>query len=104
MITYEEFEKIELKVAKIIEAKNVEGSLKLIKIIIDLGGEKRQIVSGIGKFYTSQELVGREVVIVVNLEPRKIMGLESQGMLLATDGNPILIVPDKEVLPGTKIR
>jgi len=86
MITVDDFKKIELKVAKILEAERVEGSDKLIKMQLSLGEEKRQ-------------------VIVANLEPRSLMGLESQGMLLAaSDENGIaLLAPDKEVLPGSKI-
>jgi methionine--tRNA ligase beta chain len=71
---------------------------------IDLGSEERQLVAGIAKNYTPEELVGREIVVVANLEPRQIMRLESQGMLLAAghDG-PVLLAPGKEVPPGTSI-
>ncbi|GAI32395.1 unnamed protein product [marine sediment metagenome] len=92
--------------AKIIEAEKVEGSDKLLKLQIDLGEEKRQIVAGLGRFYQPEDLIGREIVVVVNLEPRKIFSLESQGMLLAADNKdkPVLLEPDKEVPAGTKIR
>lgn len=105
-INFEEFQKIELKVAKVIQAERIEESEKLLKLQIDLGGEKRQIVAGVAKFYQPENLVGKEIVVVANLEPRMIFGLESQGMLLAADvnGKPVLLKPDEKVPPGTKIR
>lgn len=119
MISYEDFKKVDLRVAKIIEAEKIEGSDKLLKLQIDLGPPKfssgkleqvnsekeiRQLVAGIGKSYKREDLVGKEIIVVVNLEPKKVFGAESQGMLLAADGEePILIVPDKEVPPGSRI-
>jgi len=105
-INFEEFQKIELKVAKVIQAERIEESEKLLKLQIDLGGEKRQIVAGVAKFYQPEDLEGKEIVVVANLEPRMIFGLESQGMLLAADvnGKPVLLKPDEEVPPGTKIK
>ncbi|HOK34663.1 MAG TPA: methionine--tRNA ligase subunit beta [Candidatus Paceibacterota bacterium] len=105
MINFEEFQKIDLKIGKILEAEKVENSEKLLRLKVDLGEEQRQIVAGIGKVYQPQDLINQEIVVVVNLEPKTLMGFESQGMLLAADNNgePILIKPEKEVLPGTKI-
>jgi methionyl-tRNA synthetase len=105
MITIDDFKKIELKVAKVLEAERVDGSDKLIKMQLSLGEEKRQVIGGIGKYYEPEQLVGRQIIIVANLEPRSLMGLESQGMLLAaSDENGIaLLMPDKEVAPGSKI-
>lgn len=105
MITLEEFQKLELKVAKIITAERVINSEKLIKLTVDLGKEKRQIIAGIGRYYQPEELLGKEIIVVANLEPKKLMGLESQGMLLAATGEGILALlqPDKEVPLGTKI-
>ena len=105
MITIDDFKKIELRVAKVLEAERVEGSDKLIKMQLSLGEEKRQVIGGIGKTYEPEQLIGREIIIVANLEPRNLMGLESQGMLLAaSDENGIaLLAPDKEVTPGSKI-
>lgn len=105
MITIDDFKKIELKVAKVLSAERVAGSEKLLKLEVDLGDEKRQIVSGIAKSYNPEDLVGKEIVIVANLEPRSLMGLESQGMVLAagSEAGPVLLVPEKEVAPGTKI-
>jgi len=105
MISFEDFQKMDLRVAKIIKAEKIEGSEKLLKLKVDLGKEIRQIVAGIAKFYEPEDLVGKEIIIVANLEPKKLMGLESQGMLLAAekDGEPVILVPEKEVPPGTKI-
>jgi len=105
MISFEEFKKIELRIAKIIKAEKLEGSENLVKLEIDLGEEKKQILAGIQKYYQPEELMGKTIVVVANLEPRKMMGLESQGMLLAADvnGEPILLIPDKEVQPGAPI-
>jgi len=106
MISFEEFQKIELKVAKIIGAEKIEKSEKLLKLIVDLGDEKRQLVAGIAKYYRPEDLIGKEIVVVANLEPKKLMGIESQGMLLAAnvDGEPVILIPEKEVPPGTKVK
>jgi methionine--tRNA ligase beta chain len=106
MISFEDFQKIDLRVGKIIKVEKIEGSEKLLKLKVDLGKEVRQIVAGIAKFYKPEDLVGKEIIVVANLEPKKLMGLESQGMLLAAekDGEPVILIPEKEVLPGTKIR
>lgn len=104
MIPFDRFQEVEMRVATVKEAERVEGSEKLVRLLVD-AGEERQIVAGIGTAYDEQELIGRQIVIVANLEPRKLMGLESQGMLLAADGNrPVLLRPDEEVEPGAKIR
>jgi len=105
MVNFEEFKKIELKIGKIKEATALAGSNKLLVLKIDLGEEVRQILAGIAKSYSPENLIGKEVVVVVNLEPRQIMGLESEGMVLAvgTEKGPILITPEKEVLPGSKV-
>lgn len=106
MITYDDFIKVELKIAKVVEAEEVVGAEKLLKLKIDLGDEKRQIVAGIKKSYQAKDLIGREIVVVVNLEPRMVMGIESNGMLLAAsdDNGPVLIRPDKEVTPGSGVK
>lgn len=106
MISFEEFKKLELRVGKIETAEAVVGSEKLAKLTVDIGTEKKQILAGIAKQYTPEALVGRQIVVVVNLAPRMMMGLESQGMLLAahdTEGGAILLMPDKEVAPGSQI-
>ncbi len=105
MIVFDDFKKIELRIAKITAAERVAGSEKLLKLSIECP-EPRQLVAGIGKAYEPEALVGREIVVVANLEPRMLMGFESQGMLLAAnaEGGPVLLAPEKEVPPGTEIR
>ena len=105
MITIDDFKKVQLRVAKVMAAERVEGSEKLLKLQVDMGEEKRQIVAGIGLGYEPETLIGREIVVVANLEPRALMGIESQGMLLAaSDDHPVLLMPEKEVAPGSVIR
>jgi len=107
MINFEDFKKLDLRIAKIIKAERVGNSDKLLKLELNTGDEKlRQIIAGIAKTYTPEDLIGREIAIVANLEPKTIFGLESNGMLLAANenGEPTLLKPDQEVLPGTKIQ
>jgi methionine--tRNA ligase beta chain len=107
MIDFEEFLKVELKVAKVIGASRVEGSEKILKLDVSLGEENRQILAGIGRSYAPDDLIGKEVVVVANLEPRMIMGMESQGMIVAaTDENGLAVVmcPEREVAPGSGLK
>lgn len=106
MVSFEEFKKLDLRVGKIIEVQRIEGSEKLVKLRVDLGSEERQIIAGIGKQYAPEVLIGKAIVVLVNLEPKTFMGFESQGMLLAADveGKPILLLPDQEVPPGCMVR
>lgn len=106
MITYDDFKKVELKIAKVLEAEEVVGAEKLLKLQIDLGGEKRQIVAGIKKNYQPKDLIGKEIAVVTNLEPRMVMGVESNGMLLAAsdEKGPIVLMPEREVAPGSGIK
>lgn len=105
MINLNEFKKIDLRIAKIISAEKIENSEKLLKLEVDLGSEKRQIVSGIAEVYEPENLIGKEIILVANLEPKVIMGVESHGMLLAAnqDGTPVLLNVDREVAPGSTI-
>jgi len=105
MINYEDFAKIELKVAKIKSAEKVGNSEKLLKLKIDLGNEEKQIVAGIGKRYAPEDLTEKEIIVIANLEPRMLMGNESHGMLLAanSENGPVLLQPDSDVPPGASI-
>lgn len=106
MITIEDFAKIEFKIGKVLEANRVEGSNKLIVMKVDTG-EERHVVAGIGKAYTPEELVGKSIVVVANLEPAKLMGVESQGMLLAAsddEGRLSIISPEREVKTGARVK
>lgn len=104
-IPFDDFAKLDLRAAKIISAERVEGTDKLLRLECTLDSGYRQIVAGIGEVYEPEKLVGKEIVIVANLEPRIIKGIESQGMLLAASSpdGPILVIPEKEVPPGAKI-
>jgi methionine--tRNA ligase beta chain len=104
MITFEDFLKLELKVGKILSAEKVEGTDKLLKIEVDTG-EKRQLVAGIGDNYSPEELEGKKIVVLTNLEPKTLKGVESQGMLLAAEveGKPVLLTVDKETQAGSKV-
>lgn len=106
MISYNDFQRLDLRIGKVISSNRVEGTDKLIKLQIDLGSEKRQILAGMAEFFRPEYLLGKLVPVLVNLEPRKFKGLESQGMILAADveGKPILLHPEMEVPPGTMIR
>jgi len=106
MINFEDFSKVELVVGTILEAEEVPGSEKLIKQIVDFGElGKKQILSGIRKWYKPEQLVGKQFVYVFNLEPRMMMGMASEGMLLATDTEkPYPLKPISKVPAGTKLR
>lgn len=108
LISIDDFKNVHLRTGKILEAARVPKSDKLVKLRVDIGTEQRQIVAGIGKYYEPESLIGRTVVVVVNLRPAKLMGVESQGMLLAAnmpDGGLALVEPDsKDVAPGTEVR
>lgn len=107
VITIDDFRKVDLRVAKVIKAEKVEKADKLLRLEVDLGSEQRQIVAGIAEFHLPESLLNRYIVIVANLQPAKIRGLESQGMLLAAEddsGNLSLVTVDQEIAPGAKIR
>lgn len=107
MISVNDFLKLELKIGTILEAEEVEGSEKLIKLMVDIGEAKpRQILAGVKEWYKPEDLVGKQVVIVANLKPKVMMGLESEGMMLAADSDygPVFLTVPKKVLPGTKVR
>jgi methionyl-tRNA synthetase len=105
-IGIDDFMKVDLRVGKIESAERVEKSEKLVKIKVDIGTETRQVVAGIGKSYTPEELVGKSIVIVANLKPAKLMGVESQGMLLAASNGDMLAVAtfDREAKPGSRVK
>ena len=106
MISLEEFFKTELRIATITAAEPIPNSKKLLKLSVDLGDETRILVAGIAKDYTSEDLLGRQVVVVTNLQPARLMGVESQGMVLAAsvDGRPVLLQPDQAVPDGTAVK
>ena len=104
-ITIEDFAKMDIRVAKVLEAQKVEGAKKLLKLKVEFGDENREIVAGIAEYYKPEELVGKKIILLANLKPARIKGIESKGMLLAAqDGESLTILTvDKEVKPGAKI-
>ena len=106
MVTFENFKKIEIKIGKVVNAAKIEGTDKLLKLEIDLGTEKRQLVAGIAEMYQPDELICKELPVLANLEPREIRGIKSQGMILAieVDGKPVLLIPEEEVPCGSIVR
>ena len=106
-LSIDDFMKVELRVAKVLEAEAVPKSKKLIKLRVDVGTEQRTIVAGIAEAYQPDQLVGRTIVIVANLKPAKLMGIESNGMVLAASvegGAPTLLSVDPSMPPGTRVR
>jgi len=105
-ITFADFEKIDLRIGKVIEATQVPESKKLIKILVDFGTEKRQAVAGLLKHYKPEELVGKKCVFLINLQRRMLAGIESQCMILAAEdsaGNVSVLQPEKDIAEGSKI-
>ena len=128
-ISFDDFKKLDIRIGKILSAEKVEGSDKLLKLLVDFGtapvapepvGEwieaptedkseeriKRQIIAGIAQFYAPEALIGKECPFAYNLAPRMLKGLESQGMILcpSDNGSPVLLHPDKEIKPGSIVK
>ncbi|MEZ0394436.1 MAG: methionine--tRNA ligase subunit beta [Desulfurococcaceae archaeon] len=105
-ITIEEFGRVDLRVGLVKEASRISGSRKLIKLVVDLGElGTRTLVAGLGEWYEPEHFVNKHVIVVANLKPRKIFGIESQGMILATDTEvPVILTVEREVRPGARVR
>ena len=105
-ITVEDFGKVELRVAEVVSAEPVPKSKKLLKLTVSLGSEQRTLVAGIAEHYAPADLVGKKVVVVANLEPAKLMGVESNGMVLAgsADGTLAVLTVDRDLPAGAKVR
>jgi methionyl-tRNA synthetase len=105
-ITIEDFAKVQMRVGQIVEAEKIEGSRRLIKLRVDIGTEVRQVVAGIAEAYEPANLLNRKVVIVANLKPAKLMGIESNGMIVAAsiDGKPVLATFTEEVPNGSLLK
>ena len=105
-IDIHKFFETQLRVARILSAERVPNADRLLQLKVDLGGEERQLVAGIAQAYEPDALVGKRIIVVANLEPARIRGVESQGMLLAADldGRPVLATFDEDVAPGTPVR
>ena len=107
MISFEDFQKLDMRIGKVISAEKIPNSDKLLKFIFDIGGEQRQILAGIAEFYPDPSiLVGKEIPLLLNIEPRTFRGQISDGMIIAADldGKPVMLFPEKEIPPGSKIK
>jgi len=105
-IPFNEFMKLDMRVGKVVEAEQITGSKNLIRMIVDFGTEKRQSVAGLLQWYKPEELVGNKYTFILNLQRKKLMGIESQCMIFAAEdnkGNVVLIKPEKDVAVGSKI-
>lgn len=107
MISIDEFAKMDIRVAEILEAERIEGSNKLLKLQVALGEERRQLVAGIGKHYQPDELPGKKILMIANLEPARIFGVESNGMILAAsneEGDLTLTTIEKDICSGSRVK
>ncbi len=107
LITIDDFFRIQLRVARVVEAERIEGADRLLRLQVDLGSERRQLVAGIATRYAPEDLLGRQVVVVANLKPARIRGVESEGMLLAAegaDGVPVTATFVEPVEEGATVR
>ena len=105
-ISYDDFKKLDIRVGNILEVEKISGKTRIIKGVVDLGEEKRDVIIGGAEFYEPQDLVGKTVIVVANLETKKIAGIESNAMLLAADvdDKPFWLTVDSDVPAGTKIK
>lgn len=107
LISLDEFQRIDLRIATVVNAERIPNASKLLKIELLVGSDRRTVVAGIAEEYEPSSLIGRQVVYLANLEPKKLRGVESQGMILAAEtpeGTAILLQPDKEAPSGAQIR
>ena len=107
MITFDDFKKLEIRIGKVISVEKIPDTDKLLRFVFNLGDGKRQIIAGMAEFFEDPSMLfGKEMPILVNIEPRRFQGYESQGMIIAADveGHPILLHPEKEIPPGSIVR
>ncbi len=105
-ISFQEFQKLDMRVGKVVDANQIPGSKNLIRMIVDFGTEKRQAVAGLLQWYKPEDLVGKKYAFILNLQRRRFMGVESQCMILAAEddkGNVVCVQPEKDVEEGSKI-
>jgi tRNA-binding protein len=108
LVDYEDFAKLDLRVGRVVRAERVPGSRKLLRLIVDLGGEERQVLAGLAKWYSPEDLEGKLVIVVANLKPKRMAGYVSQGMILAApcdekEGKPVILTVAEDVKPGAKV-
>ena len=105
-VSFAEFQKLDMRVGKIVEANQIPSSKKLIKLMVDFGSEKRQAVAGLLKYYAPEQLIGKKCVFLLNLQRRVLAGVESQCMILTAEdstGNVVVVMPEKDIAEGSKI-
>jgi methionyl-tRNA synthetase len=105
MVSFEQFKEMDIRIGEVLEVEEVEGADKLYLLTVDIGDETRKLIAGIKPWYTREDLVGKNVVILANLEPKVIRGVESNGMVLATlsEGKLSILTTDRESKPGSKV-
>lgn len=107
IVSFQEFQRLDMRIGLVTSASRVEGTENLIKMAVDLGGEVRQAVAGLAKWYKPEQLVGKKFAFVVNLKPAKLRGVESNCMILAADdgkGKVVLLRPEEDIDIGSKVR
>lgn len=106
LVSYDDFTKLDLRVAKIESIEKIPGKTRIVKGVVNLGTEKRDVIIGGAEFYQPEDLIGKTVIVLANLEPKKMAGIESNAMLLAADVNnkPYWLTVTEDVEPGTKIK
>ena len=105
-ISFKEFQKLDMRIGKVLEADQIPNSKSLIRMVVDFGEERRQAVAGLLQWYKPQDLIGKKCVFILNLKKRKLMGVESQCMVLAAEddeGNATVLLPEKDIVEGSKI-
>jgi len=104
-ISFDEFMKMDIRIGRIISAERIKKSKKLLLLKVDIGTETRQLVAGLAPYYKPEDLIDQEIVVLTNLEPKVIMGYRSEGMLLAADVDsvPVILKPERDVPPGSKV-
>lgn len=105
-ISFKEFQELDMRIGRVIEANQISGAQSLIRMIVDFGTEKRQAVAGLLKWYKPEDLIGQKYAFILNLQRRKFMGIESQCMILAAEddnGNVVCLQPEKDITEGSKI-
>ncbi|MCS6768593.1 MAG: hypothetical protein RMJ59_06980 [Candidatus Nitrosocaldus sp.] len=105
-ISYDEFKRLDIRVGVVLKAEGIQGRSRIMRAIVDIGGESREVVVGGAEYYRPEEMVGRRVIVLVNLEPKSIAGVRSHGMLLAADvdGRPYWLTVDGSVPAGSRVR
>jgi methionine--tRNA ligase beta chain len=106
IIPFTDFQKLDLRVCKVKAAERIASSKKLVKLKVDIGNETREVVAGVAEYYSPEGLRDKSLIILVNLEPKKVMGVQSQGMILAADvgGRPYVVFADPSIPSGSKVR